>query len=567
MQVDTVDSTRSLVCDLAEQMKQCKTNAQRDDLYYRASAAHPDIKPAYETAGEAFRKLRELSNPAKAAQEEIAQAIKVAESISGMPDDLTSMRNSRSNTQDQTAASLEQAKEKLKSMADAVRTAKSLHADASRNLEARRGTEYGDALWREMESIVGEIETADQNANGCVEGSEDKLNRNQPNIDQFNTRYTQLSDDLDLLRRLFTRNSQDNYSNAVESARAKAALIEMIDAKGEADLAQIAEDMVFAKACLNLIEEKAQLTYSAIMPDVTGMGCQDGMNAVANAGIQNTYKYVGQSAHPDWEYRVESTTPVAGTEVSVQETTATVNCFKDLDVAAFLATVDCSGVPRSTPQYNPATRQPYCDCVGGLVFNPSQTLCVDCNEYYRGYATEYNNGNMTSAQAWVNEAAACSWAQQAQGQIQQGIQYQACQTISTNLYNACANNNAPWASYHWQEANQWGCSIDPQLLQWATNVINAHNQLVQQQQQQQQQQIPGWGGATNQQGTMGNRGAGQPYGTQQGSAVPGTNTTPPPGTTPAPGTANTPGTNPPAQSTDPNCPSGVYVLGVCSGGG
>ncbi len=164
----TVVTAANRVCDMAEEMEQCKTNDQRDDIYYRASSAHGEIKPAYESSADPYKKLAEIGRLVKARQEEINEAKLVAESISGMPDDLTSMNNSRSAAQDNSAASLAQAKEKLATLVSEARSAHSLHAEAKGNLSSRRGTAYGNTLQGEMERIMGEIDAADQNAHACV---------------------------------------------------------------------------------------------------------------------------------------------------------------------------------------------------------------------------------------------------------------------------------------------------------------------------------------------------------------------------------------------------------------
>ncbi|NOQ42225.1 MAG: hypothetical protein GQ563_06970, partial [Desulfuromusa sp.] len=228
-------------------------------------------------------------------------------------------------------------------------------------------------------------------------------------------RYSKLEINFNRIKKTFSVDAEGSRSSFFASALEEANLADLLISMGGGYIRTCAEHLIMAKACMNTVDQLSTVDFSILMPSIVGMACQDGAHAVAANKIGYQIVSSGLAPHPDWEYCVEATEPAGGAEVSLSEgTTALVSCFENLDIPAYLATVDCSWLPGGTAVYDHGQRIGVCDCINGTVFNPSKTRCINCEEYFQSMVSSFNAGDLDTAQAWVNEARWCPWSAEAQ---------------------------------------------------------------------------------------------------------------------------------------------------------
>ncbi|MEZ4598286.1 MAG: hypothetical protein R2940_00660 [Syntrophotaleaceae bacterium] len=478
---------RETVCRVAEAMKSCRTNSERDRLHAEATVAHAGIKPAFERARGNYTTLEGFGGKAADTQARLNEARQAAGRIERLPEGLATARDQVRQAIETTDSRLHaQAEARLHELDEIVRTAQELCRRLEKELQPLKGTEKGQTLREELKQIRAEIDAQPKAARGCLKEPQARFKSAKNRADTFLNRYAALETNLQRVHRAFLPTGEG--PSPLATALEKANLIELLVTMGKGYLEVCTEHLLMAKVCMNNADRLNVVDFSAIMPNVVGMSCQDGAATVAGNRINYQIVSAGQAIHPDWEYRVDSTEPAAGQEISLQESTALLVCFEDLNIPAYLATIDCSWLPGSIAVYDRGQRRGVCDCLNGTVFNPSRSRCIDCNQYYQGYLNAFSSGDLNAAQSWVNEAGNCGWAGGAQGQINAEIQRRNCIRIANNLQAACQANNAQAVSGAMAESNQWHCNLDPRLWQWGNNVIAQHNQRVQQQQAAQQQQ-------------------------------------------------------------------------------
>ncbi len=562
----TEDQRKETICQVASTMADVKTNGERDALYAQATSANADVKSTFEHARSEYKTLEGISAKTKETLDQLTQAQQGLDEVTQIPADVQELKERMASEMGFAEGLLDTAQGNLEELKTLVDDAKAKSKEVEQGLKPERKTDKGQALLEELKQIMDEINGSYGRAKACPKGPSIEIKKIKSSVERMDKRYTQMEKDMLKIREAFQPDAEGNPPAVLTSALEKANLIDLLKSMGEGYVQSCTQSMLLAVNCMNRAEELQKIDVSAYVPNVVGMICQDGAGVLANEGISAQAVSKGQAVHPDWEYRVESTEPAAGTEVTLKEAVVIVSCFEDLNIPAFLATVDCSSIPDSTPVYDRASRRALCDCLNGLIFNPSRTRCINCQVYLNGFYGAFNAGDLDNAQAWINEALSCDWAQQAQAQLNAERQRIACLQINANLQAACQQNNAPWASSALNDARAWSCNLDPGLVQYAINLINNYNAQVQQQQQaqqqaqqQQMQQFLGTFSDAMNQIYRNNQGGGS-SGTTTGGVTGGSAT---PGITTSPSTSGSSGGSTQGSSGS-NCNGAVDLLGNCA---
>jgi len=344
-------------------------------------------------------------------------------------------------------------------------------------------------LQKEIDAIVGQILAQQSKADGCLSPLKSRLSAEKTKAEAFSNRYSKLEINVNRIKRAFAVDGDNSTSQLYASALEKANLADFLISMGDGYIRTCAEHLVMAKVCMNTVDRLSTVDFSFVMPNIIGMACGEGQSVVASNRVNFQVVSAGKALHPDWEYCVDSTDPTAGADVPLKDKTVLISCFEELDIPAYLATVDCSFLPGGTAVYDYGQKVGVCDCVDGVVYNTSQTRCIDCEEYHQGMLGAFHAGDLDTAQAWVDESKNCGWISVAQAQINDERHRRICAKITGNLEAACRSNNARAANGLLGEASSQQCSVSSQLYQQVVSLVNAHNQRVRQQQAQNQRNV------------------------------------------------------------------------------
>ncbi len=479
---------RTTVCQVAEAMETCNNNTERDQFYAQAAAAHAEIKPAFGRARKHYSGLEGIGGKGKEALDQLTKAQQLAHEIDDVPEEISNAaKDVRQWIESADSLLHATAEEKTAQLLEIDNRAGDLALQAEKKLQARKGTERGDALLAELPQLLDQISATFKSANACLEEPRQTFATAKNKAEKFQSRYTALKIDVSRVHKSFLPDEDGSANPVFASALEKANLIDLLFSMGKGYMESCTQHLLLAKVCMNNVDTLKLVDFSTTMPNVVGMSCNDGRVTLAANNIPYQTVSAGKAPHPDWEYRVDATFPAAGEEASLVGDVAILSCYEELDIPAYLATIDCSTLPGSVAVYDPAQRIGVCDCIDGDVFNPSHSRCINCDSYYQGAADAFNAGDLDTAQAWVNEAAACSWAGGVQAQIEKERHRRICAHISNELHAAVHSRNAPAANGLLNKANQQSCQMNSGLRQNAVNLINAYNQAVAQRRDEQRQ--------------------------------------------------------------------------------
>ena len=476
------------VCAIASVMHDARTNRERDVFYQEATAAYADIQPGFNRARSDFSKLEGINARAKETLDTLTTARQNLDPVTRLPAEIEAARQAVDAGVAAAEAQQQVLEGRLEELSGLVAEAKTMAGQIRNELRSERRTPEGRELLAELSQISREIDRSLSVARDCVRGPVTDFQRSQSVLSRFDTRYRQLQNNIDKIRRAFIGEGGRRDPLPVDVALEKTHLIDLLASMGQGYTESCAQAMLVARNCLNNAEQLSRIDVSAVVPDVVGMLCREGGGVMAGLGIRTYTFSKGQAVHPDLEYRIAGTDPAAGIEVTLKEEGVVLACYEDLNIPAFLATVDCSHIEGSTAVYDREGRRGVCDCVRGLVFNPSRTRCIDCRQYYSGFQTALQGGDLSTAQLWIDEGRACNWSAHAQAALNAERQRIACAQMEMALRTASQQNNAGWASSILTDARQWNCALNPQLVQHAIAMINRHNEQARQQQRQTRQE-------------------------------------------------------------------------------
>ena len=481
---------REVVCQAAAELKVCDSNSARDRLVAEAMTAHVEIKPTFERARKNSLELEGLNGQVKEKLERLTKAQQLAVSIDDLPAELTTARSGVDQNLHSAETLLTAAMEiKLISLSEVSTHAAELATELKKGLKL---PEEAD-LQQRIEEIGGQISAQLTKAEGCLEAPKTQLIAEKAHGEEFLNRYSKLEINVNRIKRAFSVDEEGDEGGEVTplfaSALEKANLTDFLISMGDGYIKNCAEHLIMAKVCMNTVDQLSLVDFSFIMPNIVGLTCQEGQSTVASNQVNFQVVSAGKALHPDWEYCVDSTDPAAGADVPLKDKTVLISCFEELDIPAYLATVDCSFLPGGTAVYDYGQRVGVCDCVDGVVYNTSQTRCIDCEEYHQGMLGAFHAGDLDTAQAWVDESKNCGWVSVAQAQINDERHRRLCAKITGNLEAACRSNNARAANGLLGEASSQQCSVSSQLYQRVASLVNAHNQRVRQQQAQNQRNV------------------------------------------------------------------------------
>ncbi len=508
----------SLVCQVAASMRQSKTNRERDQYYEQALSGYTDVKATFEGARVEYRDLEKSGNKIKESREELVNVQKMVQEIVTIPADLVTINSKAVSIMAKTESLLKGADDKLIELESVANSAQALEKDLKLALnpqstpsdetpsgginslfkalkEAGREKTVGEV---ELKSILKDISNQVKTAKGCLQEARKKQSQVKIKTDKFGQRFVVLEKKMNKLQQAFLPDENGQLTEPLKTALEKATLLDLLESMAKGYLDRCMGHLLKSKLCMNDVEKMSTVAFSTDMPDVVGQTCKQAIAAVAN--FQYQVVSAGQATHPDWEYRVESTDPPRGAEVSLADSFILISCYDDLDIAAYLATINCDSVENSTAVYNEATRQAVCDCTNGLIWGQSRQRCVDCNQYRSIVRNAFDAGDFEAARVLTAEAIGCDWSDSAFSQIFEAAQQQACEEIAASLKGALVANNAQAASGFLGQAKKYNCNLDPTLVQYAHNLISQHNELMalqaqvdkQQREEKAQQQQQNW---------------------------------------------------------------------------
>ncbi len=559
---------REVVCQAAAGLKSCDSNSERDRLVAEATAAHVDIKPTFERARKNSLELEGLNGQAKEKLEKLTRAQQLTVSVGEIPPELTAAKLSIDQNLSSAETLLTIATEsKRPSLTDLATRADGFATELKKELKL---PEEG-GLRKKADEVLGQISAQTTKADGCLENPRTWLAAEKAYAEEFLNHYSKLEINVNRIKRAF---SADGKSPLFSSALEKANLTDFLVSMGDGYIRICAEHLVMAKACMNTVDQLSMVDFSFVMPNIIGMSCQEGKSAVASNQVNFQVVSAGKAPLPDWEYCVDATEPAAGADVALKGETVLIQCFEELDIPAYLATIDCSTLPGATAVYDYGQKVGVCDCVNGVVYNSSQTRCINCEEYHQGMLGAFTAGDLDTAQAWVNESKNCGWVSVAQGQINEERHRQLCARITENMEAACRNNNARAANGFLGEASSQQCSVSPQLYHQVATLVNAYNQRVREQQARQTAQnqrnmqnmlnliAQGINAAT--QGNQPNKPSSSSQGYSEDGFGIGYSTGSNNSNSSSSSSGNSSGTSSNSNSKCSKCPDSICIMGVCA---
>jgi len=479
------EEKRAVTCQAAAAMNQSKTNRERDQYYAQAYSSYTEVKATFEKARVDFRQIGTERDKIKDDRDPLLRAKQLTEAKGTIPAELLTAGNEVNSARQEIDTLLETARGNLTQLETVVSSAESLSAQINQSLNPKAGGGFLTAvkeLGRKksaeevaLKKIMKQISTQLKSSKKCLKKIEKVQRSVRQRTDKFNLRFAELEKKLSRLQQAFLPGIDGQLSEPLKNSLEQLGFIDLLANMGRGYLDRCMEQLLKARLCMNDAEQLSTIAFSAAMPRLRGETCQKA------TGILNNYNYqvvsAGKATHPDWEYCVKSTDPPEGAEISRSDSSILITCYEELDIPAYLASVDCSAYNNSSAVFNQTTRQAGCDCTDGLIWGKSRQRCIDCTRYENGVRNAFNAGDFNTAQSLATEASSCSWSASALSQINGVKQQQVCSELEGKMQAAYMANDARAASGFWRQADELNCSLDPGLVQGVSNIIRRYNEM------------------------------------------------------------------------------------------